>query len=76
MRDWACLGLGLVEAAGADRDDGRRIPAYRADLPKVEDKAPPVVTDAIWWNQDPWAYPLEEMAQSYVLTYANETEER
>lgn len=42
----------------------------------VKDKTPPIVTDAIWWNEDPWAYPLEQMAQSFVLTYANETEER
>jgi hypothetical protein len=41
----------------------------------VEDKAPPVVTDALWWNEDPWAYPLEQMALSYVLSYANETDE-
>ena len=41
----------------------------------VEDKTPPVVTDTIWWNEDPWAYPLEIEAQSYVLTYANNTEE-
>ena len=42
----------------------------------VNDKTPPVVTDAIWESENPWAYPLEQMAQSYVLTYANDTEER
>src|SRR6185503_1907154 len=33
----------------------------------VEDKNPSVVTDNIWWDADPWAYPLEQMAQSYVF---------
>ena len=41
-----------------------------------DDKTPPIQTDSIWRDEQPWAYNVEQMAQSYVLTYANETEER
>jgi HEAT repeats len=41
----------------------------------VEDSTPLIVFDAIWRDEDPWDYPLEQMAGSYVLSYANETEE-
>ena len=40
----------------------------------VEDSTPPIVFDAIWRDEDPWDYPLEQMAGSYVLSYADETE--
>jgi HEAT repeat protein len=42
----------------------------------IEDKTPPTLTDPIWRDEHSWDYPIEQMAQSYVLTYANETEER
>jgi len=41
----------------------------------VENLTSLIVFDAIWSDEDPWAYPLEQMAQSYVFSYANETEE-
>lgn len=41
-----------------------------------DDKTPPIQTDSIWRDEQPWAYNVEQMAQSYVLTYASETEER
>lgn len=41
----------------------------------VQDSTPPVVFDAIWSNEDPWAYPLEQMAQSFVYSYEIEAEE-
>jgi len=41
----------------------------------IQDPTPPVVLDAIWPYEDPWAYPLEQMAQSFVFSYANGNEE-
>jgi hypothetical protein len=41
----------------------------------VEDSTPPIVFDAIWSDEDPWAYPLEQMAQSFVYSYEIEAEE-
>ena len=40
----------------------------------AEDSTPLMVFDAIWRDEDPWGYPLEQMAGSYVLSYADETE--
>jgi HEAT repeats len=41
----------------------------------VEDSTSLIVFDAIWSDEDPWDYPLEQMAGSYVLSYADETED-
>jgi hypothetical protein len=41
----------------------------------VEDSIPLIVFDAIWREEDPWAYPLELEAQSFVFSYADETED-
>jgi hypothetical protein len=35
----------------------------------VEDSTPLIVVDAIWTDEDPWNYPLEQMAESYVLNH-------
>jgi hypothetical protein len=32
----------------------------------VQDETPPAVISAIWTDQDPWDYPLEQEAQSFV----------
>lgn len=40
---------------------------------RVEDPSSPVVLDAIWTEDEPWGYPLEQMAQSFVMSYANDT---
>jgi hypothetical protein len=42
----------------------------------VEDPASPAVHDAIWADADPWGYPLEQRARSFVLSYANESADR
>lgn len=41
----------------------------------VEDSTPLIVFDAIWRDEDPWDYPLEQEAQSYVFSYADKTED-
>ncbi|MEO8108375.1 MAG: HEAT repeat domain-containing protein, partial [Actinomycetes bacterium] len=41
----------------------------------VEDSTPLIVFDAIWRDEDPWDYPLEQMAGSYVLSHEDETED-
>jgi len=41
----------------------------------VEDSIPLIVFDAIWWEADPWAYPLEQEAQSFMFSYVGETED-
>lgn len=40
-----------------------------------EDKTPPILTGSIWRDEQPWAYNLEQMAQSYVLSYGNDSKE-
>jgi HEAT repeats len=41
----------------------------------VEDSTPPIVFEAIWSDEDPWVYPLEQMAQSFVYSFEIEAEE-
>ncbi|MBO1756905.1 HEAT repeat domain-containing protein [Allobranchiibius sp. CTAmp26] len=36
----------------------------------IDNASPPPAHDAIWPDQDPWNYPLEQEAQSLVMTYA------
>ena len=65
----------LLAAQGLTATTVGNYPRTALTFHRVKDKTPPVVTDAIWWNEDPWAYPLEQMAQSYVLTYVADTGE-
>ena len=51
-------------------------PRTELTFQSVDGKTPPILTDSIWRDEHPWAYNVEQMAQSYVLSYANETEER
>ena len=39
------------------------------------DSTPLIVFDAIWRDEDPWAYPLEQEASSFVSSYASDTED-
>jgi hypothetical protein len=41
---------------------------------RLEDSTPLIVFDAIWSDEDPWGYPLEREASSFVSSYANDTE--
>jgi HEAT repeat protein len=41
----------------------------------VGDSTPLIVFNTIWRDQDPWDYSLEQEAQSYVLSYADETDD-
>lgn len=41
----------------------------------IQNPTPPAVLDAIWPNEDPWEYPLEQIAQSFVFSHVNGNQE-
>ena len=41
----------------------------------TQNPTPPAVLDAIWPSEDPWEYPLEQIAQSFVFSHVNGNQE-
>ena len=73
-RELVARARALIAAQGLTATAVGDYPHTSLTFHGTEDSAPLVVFNAIWSDCDPWDYPVEQAAQSYVYSYKGDTE--
>jgi hypothetical protein len=74
-RELVAIVNSLLAAQGLTPTTVGDYPRTALTFHRLEDSTPLIVFDAIWSDEDPWDYPLEQMARSFVFSYVNDTED-